>query len=185
MSPDPWAGSQPTLTTERLVLRPFTPDDGDRVQALAGAREVALGTLTIPHPYPDGAAQEWIATHAPKWAAGTLAAFAIVLPEEGVIGAIGLEIVREHRRAELGYWMGVPWWGRGLATEAARGVIRFGFEVLELDRIHAGHYTRNPASGRVLEKAGMVREGVLRAHIVKWGKPEDVAVYAVLRAERP
>ena len=172
---------QPVLSTARLLLRPFLPTDADDVQRLAGEREIAENTLTIPHPYPDGAAAEWIATHAPAWAEGRLATFAVTLAEEGtLVGAVGLDIHRADLRAELGYWIGKPWWSRGYATEAGHAVLEFGFGPLGLHRIMARHFLRNPSSGRVLQKLGMQREGVLRHHVLKWGTFEDLAVYSVL-----
>ena len=93
------------------------------------------------------------------------------------------DIEPEHRQAELGFWIGRDWWGQGYAREAARAVLRFGFETLELNRISAHHLVRNPASGRVLLAIGMQREGVLRQRVRKWGKYEDVVLYAVLRAD--
>ena len=175
---------RPTLITARLVLRTFAPEDAQQVQRLAGAREVAATTATIPHPYPDGAAEAWIARQAAAWEEGTEATFAVVRRSGGLlVGGMGLRIAREHARAELGYWIGVPHWGRGYATEAAAAVLRYGFEELGLRRIHACHYGNNPASGRVLEKIGMSREGHLRAHILKWGEPLDVEEYAILAGE--
>jgi len=172
---------QPTLTTERLVLRPFVPTDAAEVQRLAGAREIAANTLTIPHPYPDGVAEAWIASHAPAHAEGKLAVFAVTQRHDGaLVGAIGLDITTADRRAELGYWVGVPWWNRGYATEGARAVVGYGFGVLGLHRIMARHFLTNPSSGRVLEKLAMQREGVLRHHVLKWGVFEDLAVYGVL-----
>ncbi|MGH7606314.1 MAG: GNAT family N-acetyltransferase [Gemmatimonadales bacterium] len=175
----------PTLRTERLLLRPFQLEDAALVQRLAGAREIADTTLTIPHPYADGMAGTWIATHADAWESQERATFAIATQTDGLVGAIGLQLRPEHRRAELGYWIGRPFWNRGFATEAARAVIAFGFEVLGLNRIHASHLTRNPASGRVLVKAGMRFEGTLRQHVVKWDRAEDLAEYAILRADWP
>jgi len=176
---------QPALRTERLLLRPFRPDDAPVVQRLAGAREIADTALTIPHPYLDGMAESWIGTHADAWDRQERATLAIATEADGVIGAISLHLKSAHRRAELGYWVGRPFWNRGYATEAARAVIAFGFGALELNRIHAAHLTRNPASGRVLVKAGMRFEGILRQHVIKWERPEDVAEYAVLRADVP
>ncbi len=174
---------QPSLTTSRLVLRPFVIGDAATVQRLAGAREVADTTLSVPHPYEDGMAEAWIATHAPAFARGETATFAVTGFSAGLIGAISLRIQQAHRRAELGYWIGMPHWGRGYATEAAKAVIQFGFEQLLLNRIHACHLTRNPASGRVMIKAGMRLEGCLRQHVVKWDRFEDLATYAILRSE--
>lgn len=174
---------QPTLTTARLTLRPFAAADARDVQRLAGAREVADTTLNIPHPYLDGMAEAWIGMHAAAWERGELATFAVTEASLGLVGAVSLRIVRKHRRAELGYWIAVPYWGRGYATEAAAATIAFGFEQLDLNRIHASHLTRNPASGRVMVKAGMRLEGCHRAHFIKWDRFEDLAVYGMLRDE--
>jgi RimJ/RimL family protein N-acetyltransferase len=177
---------QPTLETNRLRLRPFSLADAPTVQALAGAVEVASTTLTIPHPYEDGMAESWIATHEPGYDTGEQATFAIVLKETGeLIGAIGLTINASHRRGEMGYWVGVPFWNHGYATEAADALLAFGFDLLELHRIHAVHLSRNPASGRVMQKAGMRHESTQRQHILKRGVFEDVEGYGLLAADRP
>ena len=84
-------------------------------------------------------------------------------------------------QAELGFWIGVPWWGQGYAREAARGMLQYGFETLKLNRIYAHHMTRNPASGRVLAASGMRREALLPKAVLKWGVQEDVVLYAVMR----
>ena len=174
----------PVLETDRLTLRSFTTDDALRVRTLAGEKAIAAVTALIPHPYPDGAAEEWIATHEPEFAAGKSAQFALTVKATGeLIGAMGLIISAEHRHAELGYWVGVPYWGQGYATEAAGRILAFGFEKLDLIRIHAHHYAHNPASGRVMEKLGMQREGVLRQHVVKWGAVYDVVLFGILREE--
>ncbi|HSL71791.1 MAG TPA: GNAT family protein, partial [Longimicrobiales bacterium] len=99
------------------------------------------------------------------------------------LGAVGLRIEQLHRRAELGYWIGVPYWSQGYCTEAARAVLRFGFEALELNRIHASYLARNPASGRVMQKLGMQYEGQLRQHVRKWDVFEDIVTYAILQSE--
>jgi len=166
------------LKTERLVLRPFTLADAPQVQRLAAAREIALNTLRIPHPYPVGAAEAWIA----KMGSGPEATFAITGNGE-VMGAIGLVVDRTHNRAELGYWLGVPFWGKGYTTEAARAMLRFGFEELLLNRIFADVFSRNTASQRVLQKIGMKHEGTLRQQFRKWDEYVDVECYGVLRSE--
>jgi RimJ/RimL family protein N-acetyltransferase len=97
-----------------------------------------------------------------------------------LFGAVGLQIEPGHALGELGYWIGVPYWGRGYATEAARALMRYGYSRLGLHRIQARHFLRNPASGRVMEKLGMSREGVLRQSVRKWGRFEDVVLYARL-----
>jgi RimJ/RimL family protein N-acetyltransferase len=155
------------------------------VQRLAGDRAVADTTLAIPHPYEDGMAEEWIATHQPKFEAGELVTFAITLRDDGkLVGAIGLAVNRRFDSAALGYWVGVSFWNQGYCTEAAIAVINYGFKKLGLNRIHAPHLKRNPASGRVMEKAGMIREGVARQSVKKWGRYEDLVQYGILREDQ-
>ena len=140
--------------------------------------------MTIPHPYPDGAAEAWIATHDPAWEARTLATFAIADRETDALrGAIGLMLAMPHLRAELGYWVGVPFWNRGYCTEAVRAILAFGFDTLRLHRIEARHLMRNPSSGRVMQKVGMTCEGVNRGAFLKGEMFEDAAIYAILRDE--
>jgi RimJ/RimL family protein N-acetyltransferase len=174
----------PVLETERLTLRPFAPGDARTVQRLAGAREIADTTRQIPHPYADGMAEAWIATHPALHSEGRALTLAVEIRQERrLCGAIGLRIEREDKRAELGYWIGVADWGRGLCTEAARAVLEHGLGRLGLHRIWAAHFARNEASGRVMEKLGMVREGCLRGHVRKWGVFEDLVVRGILREE--
>jgi RimJ/RimL family protein N-acetyltransferase len=144
---------QPTLETERLILRPFVLSDAGRVQELAGDKDRA-------------------------------ATFAITLRDDGALaGAIRLDLERDHERAELGYWIGKPFWNRGYATEAVREILRFAFEDLELHRVQATFLPANPASGKVLIKAGLTREGRLRHYVKKWGKFEDLELYSLLADE--
>lgn len=169
------------IRTPRLTLRQFTEADAPDVQRLAGAREVALNTLLIPHPYPDGAAAAWIAQRDARREHGNIA---LAIDCDGdLVGAVGLHIDRDHDRGEIGYWIGLPFWGNGYATEAARGMVRIGFEHHALQRIFAIHFTRNPASGRVLQKIGMRHEGSMRRHVKKWDEYIDVECYGILREE--
>lgn len=175
---------QPTLTTDRLTLRPFQLDDAWDVERLAGMREIADTTLNIPHPYPVGAATAWIESHLPAWTEGTNATFAIVETKTGkLVGAISLMIKREHRRAELGYWIARDRWNNGYATEASQRLLDFGFEFLRMHRIEARHFVRNPASGEVMQKLGMQKEGVERDWAIKWERYESLAVYSILEPE--
>jgi RimJ/RimL family protein N-acetyltransferase len=169
-----------------LILRPFRPEDAAAVQRLAGHPDIASTTANIPHPYQAGVAEAWIATHEERWARDEAAIFAVTLASTGdLLGSIGLEIRREHRRAELGYWIGVPYWNQGYATEAGEKVLRFAFEDLHLERVFAIHFDRNPASGRVMQKIGMKREGHLRHHMLKNGTAEDVSLWGILAADVP
>jgi [ribosomal protein S5]-alanine N-acetyltransferase len=176
---------QPTLTTKRLTLRPLVLEDAWDVERLAGTREIADTTLNIPHPYPVGAATRWIETHAPAWAAGTGVTYAIVETSNGKLaGVVSLmQIHREHRRAELGYWIAVDRWNKGFATEASASILDFGFQSLGLHRIESTHFVRNPASGKVMQKLGMTQEGIARDSVVKWDHFESLVRYAILEPE--
>jgi [ribosomal protein S5]-alanine N-acetyltransferase len=175
---------QPDLRGERLLLRPFTRDDASAVFTLAGAVEIASTTLNIPHPYLPGMAEDWIGSHAPGYAEGEHATFAVTRCADGVVvGGIGLTVQPAHRRAELGYWIGVPYWNRGYASEAARLILEFGFLSLGLNRVVAHHLVRNPSSGTVMRKVGMRYEGRLRQHVLKWERFEDIDVYGILAEE--
>src|SRR5262245_44128282 len=128
---------RPTLDTTRLVLRPFTMTDAPDVQRLASAREIASTTLRIPHPYAPGMAEAWINTHQGAYERGEVVNFAIVRrTDQALLGSIGLDLEPQHSHAEMGYWIGVPFWGHGYCTEAAQAVIHYGFAVLGLHRIH-------------------------------------------------
>jgi [ribosomal protein S5]-alanine N-acetyltransferase len=174
----------PTLRTGRLVLRAFALEDAPSVQKLSGAREIARTTRPIPHPYPDGEAERWISTHRASFDSGEAVHFAVELLEtRELVGGVTLAISRGDDRAHLTYWVGVPYWGRGYATEAAREAIRHAFEDLKLNRVHAAHFGSNPASGRVMQKVGMTREGVMREHHKKWGEYEDRGAYGLLATD--
>lgn len=150
---------QPTLETERLILRPFALTDAKDVQRLAGAVEVAEHANSIPHPYEDGMAEKWIATHKSAYDAGSSAIFAITLKDTNeLIGEISLRFIDDE--AELGYWIGVGYWGRGYCTEAGQVVIAYALKVANLQRVRASHHIDNVASDRVMIKLGMVYDGV-------------------------
>ena len=176
----------PTIETDRLVLRPFEIADAPRVQALAGAAEVYRTTLNVPHPYEDGMAERWIASHASTFYGGRGVNFAMTLTSDGtLIGSVSLGVTPAHRRGELGYWVGVPYWGNGYCTEAAQATVRYGFEGLGLHKVTSRHMVGNEASGRIMEKAGMTREGLLRDEIWKDGRFYDLVVYGLVASGAP
>lgn len=170
----------PTLQTERLNLRPYRAADVTELMPLIGAREVAATTGRIPHPYSEANARQFIADAQGE----DEVRLVLALRDDGrMIGGIGLRLFEQHQNAELGYWLGTPYWGKGYATEAAREMLRYGFENLQLHRIFATHFIHNPASGRVLEKLGMRYEGCQREHIRKWDQFVDLPLYGMLRHE--
>jgi RimJ/RimL family protein N-acetyltransferase len=172
----------PLLLTPRLLIRSFLQTDARRVQLLAGDAAIADTTLNIPHPYEDGMAEAWIAGHAEQFKRGEQAHFAVVLrAADELVGAVGLTFVSTHARAELGYWIGRPYWSQGYCTEAARALLGYAFMARGVNRVQATHLSRNPASGRVMQKLGMQHEGTARQYFRKAGRFEDVERYAVLR----
>lgn len=174
----------PTLITERLRLRPFDISDGPQVRRLAGDRRIADTTVNIPHPYDEGMAKAWIATHLPEFEAGRQVNLAITLGTDGaLIGAVGLVLEPCDHRGDLGYWIGVPHWGRGYCTEACRAVLGVAFSDLLLNRVTAYHFSRNPASGRVMAHLGMRHEGSLCNHVMKWGVYESIEIYGILKSD--
>ena len=172
------------LQTDRLILRPYALSDIPALVPLIGAREVAATTLRIPHPYAESDARMFLEICEEDRASGRGINLAIVLRRENTLGGgVLLRIEPEHRRAELGYWLGVPHWGKGYATEAARALVKYGFETLGLHRIFASHVARNTASAAVLKKIGMRHEGCQRAHILKWGEFLDLEMYGMLASD--
>jgi ribosomal-protein-alanine N-acetyltransferase len=171
----------PRLETPRLLLRPFMLADAPAVMRIAGSPEVARTTLLIPHPYPSGMAEDWIGSHESAFEKREHVVFAIALRDTNILcGAIGLTLHTRDQRAELGYWLGPEFWNRGYCTEAASAVLRYGFETLKLHRIHAGHFQSNTASGCVLEKIGMRRDGVQHEHHLRFGEFQTRVNYGIL-----
>ena len=172
------------MRTARLLLRAFALADVPQLVTLAGNYEVAKNTLNIPHPYLEEDARRWVQLTQENYAQQTGYAFAIELLSSGeFIGGIGLTIERRFDRAEAGYWLGQPYWGQGLASEALAAVLHFGFDELKLNKIYATHIAENPASGRVMLKNGMVKEGELAQHTKRDGRYYDLWQYRLTRGE--
>ncbi len=175
--------TQPTLESNRLLMRPFSQTDANRVRELAGEYEVARYTEAVPHPYEEGEAERWIACQSEEFSRGTGATFAITLKENGsLLGAIGLIIATNHKKANIGYWIGKPYWSSGYCTEAAQVVIDYAFDELSIHRIYARHMAGNPASGRVMEKIGMKKEGELVDDMFRDGNFHTMIIYGMINS---
>ena len=169
------------LRTERLLLRSYDAPDIPKLVSLLNAKEVAVTTLRIPHPYTEQDAREFVKSMQEQ---EPQTKFGIFDANSGELyGGAGLMPESQHFRAELGYWIGHPFWGKGYATEAAREVVRYGFEELKIHRVFAGVFEGNPTSVHVLEKIGFRYEGTLRKHYFKWGKFLDNISYGMLAEE--
>ncbi len=175
----------PTLLSERLALRPLCRGDAYAIAELAGDRRVARRLADVPSPFPVAMAMSWVTARLDRWSRGGGPTYAITerAAGPGLIGTVSMRSVPRDRRAELGYWLGYPSWGRGLASEAVHRILRWAFVESNLHRVYAQVMSGNRRSHRVLEKAGMVREGTRRDHLRKGRRFVDVDEYGLLRDE--
>ena len=162
--------SIPVLETKRLTLRAPTLKDAKAVAVLANDRRIAENTARIPHPYKLADAENFIAG-ANKADGETVF---LIVRNGKIMGACGVAVADPNAH-ELGYWLGVPYWGQGFATEALHAVIDFAFSEFEHSALHAGARVTNPASRRVLEKCGFQWTGVglYRINAIKSSAPID------------
>lgn len=168
------------LKLARCTIRDWRKRDLDSLVRHANDREVWRNLRDrFPHPYTEEHGRRWI-----EWVAelDPCTQFAIEVDGEAA-GGIGLERLADVYRvtAELGYWLGRPVWGRGIMTEAVAAFTAWAFDRFDFQRIQAGVFASNPASARVLEKAGFQLEGVMRQCVIKDGEVLDHLLYAKLR----
>ena len=175
----------PLLLTPRLALRELRSTDAAAVATRAGDRRVARYLIAVPSPYPVSLAGRWISARIAWWAQGRGVTLAITTRDapDALLGSVSLRRYARDQRAELGYWLGADSWGRGFATEAAHALVEFGFRELGLSRIYAQVLEGNAVSCRVLEKLGMLEEGVRRKHVRKGRRLRDVTLYGMLASE--
>lgn len=169
------------LESSRLLLRPFTEHDTETLVTLANNYRIAKTTLELPYPYTEEDARWWIGHH-PGWIEeGSRFPFAVTKKDEGeLMGNITVRIQPEHRRGELGYWLGADYWGNGYMSEAAALVRDFSFGTLKANRLTAPVMSKNQASAGVVKRIGMHYEGTLRQDIWKWSRYEDVDMYGMI-----
>ena len=165
------------LKLERCELRRWRADDVASLARHADNRRVWLNLRDrFPHPYSAADAEWWVLHTSAEEPPVHLA----IVVEGAAVGGIGIELQPDvHRRsAEIGYWLGEEYWGRGIMTEAVRATTRYAIERFDLCRVFAGVFDTNPASVRVLEKAGYTFEGRMRKSVVKAGAVLDQLLYA-------
>lgn len=168
------------MQSTTLAIRQFETDDREVLARLAGNANVArFLAKRFPHPYSLSDADEWIALTRTETRPCN---FALEWKGE-LVGGIGLVPLSDIHSgsAEIGYWLGEPYWGKGIATRAVDLFLPYAFDELLFIRLQAIVFAQNPASMRVLEKNGFVREGVMRKHIRKNGVVTDAVLYAKLR----
>lgn len=176
--------SPPTLETPRLILRPLQRDDARDLFAWCSDPQVSRYVLWEPH-QSLSETRAYIRYVRRLYREALPSSWGIVdRNSHHVIGTIGLMFYSsENRSCEIGYSMSRDYWGRGLMSEAVSALIRILFHNLALNRIEAQHDVRNPRSGRVLEKCGMTREGILRSRIINKGETVDVVLWSILRSD--
>jgi len=168
------------LRLNAATIRDWRPEDAPATARHANNRAVWRNLRDLfPHPYTVEHAEEWIRT---ATAQRPVTHFAIDVDGEAA-GGIGLRLGEDvHRKsAEIGFWLGEPFWGRGIASEVVIAITEHGFREFELCRIWAAVFAWNPASTRVLEKAGYRLEGRLAKAVVKDGQTIDQLLYAAAR----
>ena len=171
----------PRLQIKRLILDQIKPSDITDIVAYAGNIKIVENTRSMPHPYREEDAISWINAANNGFKTKDNYMFAIRFSDTlAFIGGIGLTIDRENNRAELGYWVAEDFWNMGIATEAVKGMLKFGFEELKLNKILAVYLTSNEASGKVMIKNGMVKEAEFKDHDVKRGHSVEDNSYVSL-----
>ncbi|KEO72662.1 GNAT family N-acetyltransferase [Anditalea andensis] len=174
----------PKIETERLILDELTAADIPYIVSYASNISISAHTLNIPHPYAEKDAIYWINLSIQGLKNKTNFIFAIRLKTSGeFIGGIGLTVDQKFSRAEVGYWIAQSFWNNGYTTEAAKSIIQFGFDKLSLNKITSSHFEKNPASGRVMVKCKMTKEGELKEHIHKNGLFHTLFLYGLTKSE--
>ncbi len=174
------------IETNRLIIRNFVDKDSVDVYECCNDFEVVKTTLGMPWPYTLDVAQGWISGHSQNQKEGKSYEFAICLKEnpDKVVGCVSLiDINPKAKRAEMGYWVGRLYWKQGIATEAAKAMVEFGFKKLGLHTIIARFFDINPASGRVMEKCGMKYVGTIRDHEFRFDQYYNVKYYEIVESD--
>jgi len=146
------------LKTERLLLRPPFMEDAVQIAERIGDKDIAWNLGRVPHPYQVSDAEAWLQHVPAKWQDDTAYVMAMTLPDDGLIGCVSMRLLPMDVW-ELGYWLGKSWWGQGYATEAAAALLGWAERDLSISRFSSGHFTDNPASGRILLKLGFKMVG--------------------------
>jgi RimJ/RimL family protein N-acetyltransferase len=166
---------QTPLETARLILRPFTLDDCERVSDLVGNPNVTRTTLSLPSPYTAEVARGWITGHRQSFEDGSGRHYAICLKADGLlVGCISLCGNSGSRPGEIGYWIGEPYWNMGIGTDSVRAIVDYGFAACGFHKIRALCFVGNVGSRRVLEKNGFQLEGELVDEVCKDGQYRSV-----------
>ncbi|MDO5028486.1 MAG: GNAT family protein [Bacillota bacterium] len=170
------------LESDRLILSSFKAEDSFRLADLCNDIEIYRNNLSMPYPYSLEDAKDWLAYLDQAMDPNRFMVFAIRdKKDQKLMGCISLELSQIHKRAEVGYWLGQAYWNQGFMTEALKRIIAYVFEERKYHRIYGSHFPLNKASGRVMEKAGMVYEGTLKGHLKKQDQYIDLVCYGLTK----
>ncbi len=175
----------PILETKRLLLKMPSLELASDLTKLLQDRDISKNLSKVPYPYRLEDAQNFIKSSQENFfKENGEQEFGIFLKENGkIIGMSGLDISTRHNHATLGYWLGKAYWGEGYATEVAQRMVAYGFDELKVHRIACAHFHTNPASGKVMQKAGFSYEGRRRGHFKCGSEYLDILDYGILRDE--
>jgi RimJ/RimL family protein N-acetyltransferase len=170
------------LETDRLNLIPLSEDDAETIYSNVKEYEIAKWLINLPHPYPEDGAIKFIRETNELMKKGNSYELAIRLKSTNeLIGVMAFcKVDKKNRNSELGYWITQKYWNSGFASEAAKRILEFGFNVLNLERVFAKCVPENEASKKVMEKIGMQYEGTMRHEILKENQYYDMCYYGII-----
>lgn len=174
------------LETERLFLNSLSYKDIPKITDYLQNPKISENVINIPFPYFEKDAIFWVNLANQGRNTGELYNFAIRSKQDkelNFMGGIGLMVNKKHNKAELGYWIAEPFWNNGFVSEAVQKIIEFAFDVLELNKITSSHFLHNPASGKVMIKNRMIKEGEIKDHFKKGDTYLDIIQYRLTREE--
>lgn len=172
------------LHTPRLILKVISEQDEEALYPLINDADVSYNLGSVPYPYPKEALCPWIEASRESVQAGACLVMAIHIKNTGKpIGVCSIYINDKHLKAEIGYWIGKPYWNNGYMTEAISRMIEYGFDDIGLYRIFGRCFARNKASARVMEKSSMKQEGYIKADFYKDGEHLDSILYGITAAD--
>ncbi|MDR2201059.1 MAG: GNAT family N-acetyltransferase [Puniceicoccales bacterium] len=173
----------PILSSERLLFKPLCGEDVSSIILFLSDYETVFCLTYANWPYTVQDAVLWL-THVNRLcASGNGCFWGVHNHGNEFLGTAGLSLFPEHEKAELHYWLGKPYWGKGYGTEMARSLVEYSFRTIGVKRLEVNHMTRNVRSQRVIEKCGFRLEGTMRAYVKRFDLFEDVKFYSLLREE--
>jgi [ribosomal protein S5]-alanine N-acetyltransferase len=158
--------------------------DIPQIVKYASNKKISQYTLNLPDPYTEKDAIYWLNLSSQGLKNKTNYIFTIRFNDtDGFIGGISLTVEQKFFRAEIGYWLAEPFWNNGYTSEAATSIIDFGFNRLGLNKLTSSHFEENPASGKVMVKCGLTKEGVLKEHLYKNNSFHTLILYGLTKGD--